>query len=372
MGEFVKNGCREATIEIELAGGNLHRRNPVIRRIIKHEGNKSTFTINGNPSTKNEVLTLARKFSIQIDNLCQFLPQDKVSEFAALSPVELLHSTQRAAAGPEMIEWHENLKSLRAGQKRLQLANGGDKETLTNLESRQEMQRADVERMKQRAEVKKRIQLLEKVRPIPQYREAHKEALEAREKKVKLQKELDDLKNKTEPAVRATNAKKDYLSQIEDVVRYRRRLVHEADSKAQNTAHEMESTDRAVQDLNNQIDAERRSGRKQLDTIKQLQQRINRLKRQAEEEPVEFDGAFYTEQIVCTIFFLFFTLRAFLIRHHSGKKSGHSASWKLKQPNYKRIKRNLPVNIEIRRIGSKTRRNDSQTWTRKLGNKRPY
>lgn len=365
----MKNGCREATIEIELAGGNAHRQNPVIRRIIKHEGNKSTFTINGNASTKNEVLTLARKFSIQIDNLCQFLPQDKVSEFAALSPVELLHSTQRAAAGPEMIEWHESLKSLRANQKRLQLANGGDKEALANLENRQEMQRADVERMKQRAEVKKRIQLLEKVRPIPQYKEAHKEILEARERKAKLQKELDDLKNKTEPAVRATNSKKDYVDQIDGVVRYRRRLVNQADSKAKNTAQEMESTTRDIQDLDNQIDAERKTGTKHRETIKQLQQRINRLKRQAEEEPVEFDAAFYSEQIVSTIVFLS-EVRTFLIRQNSEKKFGPSASWRPRRMNYKRTKRKLPVNIEIRQIKSKNRRNDSETWTRKLDSKR--
>lgn len=299
----MKNGCREATIEIELAGGNVYRRNPVIRRVIKHEGNKSTFTINGNPSTRNEVLSLAKKFSIQIDNLCQFLPQDKVSEFAALSPIELLHSTQRAAAGPEMIEWHEGLKNLRSDQKRLQLANRGDKDMLANLENRQEMQRADVERMRQRAEVKKRIELLEKVRPLTQFRAAHGEYLEARNKRAELMKELDELKRKTEPAVRATNAKKDYYEKIDGVVKNRKRLVNRADLKAKETAQEIERTKSEIQDLNNQIEAEKKSGKKHSDAIKHLHQRINRLKRQAEEEPVEFDAAFYSEQIVSALAF---------------------------------------------------------------------
>lgn len=294
----MKNGCREATIEIELAGGNICRRNPVFRRIIKREGNKSTFTINGKASTRNEVMTMARKFSIQIDNLCQFLPQDKVSEFAALSPVELLHSTQRAAAGPEMIEWHDSLKSLRANQKQLQLANKTDKDMLLNLENRQEMQRADVERMKQRAEVKKRIELLEKARPIVLYREAHEEVKESKKRKIELEKEQEELRRQTEPAVRATNAKKDYLDQIDAVVRQRKRMVHEADAKAKNTALEMERINDAIQDKSDQIEAEKKTGTKQREAIKQLQQSINRLKRQIEEEPVEFDGAFYTEQIV--------------------------------------------------------------------------
>jgi chromosome segregation ATPase len=306
----VKNGCPEAAIEITLKGGNVFRENQVIRRVIKREGNKSTFTLNGAASTRNEVLSVARKFSIQIDNLCQFLPQDKVSEFAALSPVELLHSTQRAAAGPQMIEWHDNLKSLRADQKRLQLANGSDKEMLANLENRQEMQRADVERMKQRAEVKKRIQLLEKVRPIPRYREAYDASRQAKERQKELEKQLDELKNQAEPAVRATNARKDYLDRIDAAVKYRKRMVNEADVKAKNAAREMERAADGIQDLNNQIEAERKTGIKQRDTIKQLQQSINKLKRQIEEEPVEFDAAFYTEQIVST-FSPFFEARMF-------------------------------------------------------------
>ncbi|KAK2765042.1 Structural maintenance of chromosomes protein 5 [Arachnomyces sp. PD_36] len=298
VGEFVKNGCREATIEIELAGGHIRRRNPVIRRVIKHEGNKSTFTINGNASTRNDVLKLAREFSIQIDNLCQFLPQDKVSEFAALSPVELLHSTQRAAAGPEMIQWHETLKKLRGDQKRLQLANGADKEQLTNLENRQEMQRADVERMRQRAEIKKRIELLEKVRPIPTYRKEHKEMREAKDKKAELEKELEELKTQSEPAVRATNAKKDYVDEIDDVVLYQKDMVNEADAEAKKIAGELERVDGTIRDFNSQIEAERKAGVKHRENIKHYQQNINKLDRQIEEEePEEFDAAFYTEQI---------------------------------------------------------------------------
>lgn len=92
-----------------------------------------------------------------------------MSEFAALTPVELLHSTQRAAAGPEMIEWHESLKKLRAEQKKLQLDNQSDKDLLANLENRQEMQRVDVERMRQRAQIKRKIEMLEHLRPVIQY-----------------------------------------------------------------------------------------------------------------------------------------------------------------------------------------------------------
>ena len=50
--------------------------------------------------------------NIQIDNLCQFLPQDKVSEFAKMTPIELLAATQKAAAEPTVQEEHSQLIAL--------------------------------------------------------------------------------------------------------------------------------------------------------------------------------------------------------------------------------------------------------------------
>lgn len=37
-----------------------------------------------------EVLQCIRQFNIQVDNLCQFLPQDRVQDFAKLNQQELL------------------------------------------------------------------------------------------------------------------------------------------------------------------------------------------------------------------------------------------------------------------------------------------
>ena len=67
----MKHGAREATIEIEIqretSGPNASRRNPVVSRLIKRDGNKSTFTVNGNAASGKAVLELARSFDIQIE-----------------------------------------------------------------------------------------------------------------------------------------------------------------------------------------------------------------------------------------------------------------------------------------------------------------
>jgi hypothetical protein len=40
-----------------------------------------------------------------------FLPQDKVSEFAAMTPQQLLRETQRAAGDENLTNWHDTLIS---------------------------------------------------------------------------------------------------------------------------------------------------------------------------------------------------------------------------------------------------------------------
>ncbi|KAK2804931.1 hypothetical protein FQN50_006441 [Emmonsiellopsis sp. PD_5] len=295
--EFVKHGCSEATIEIELAKGNRYRRNPVICRTIKKEGNKSTFTINGEPASKAKVLELARSFSIQIDNLCQFLPQDKVAEFAALSPIELLHSTQRAAAPPEMIEWHENLKTLRTEQKRLLATNSTDREQLANLENRQEMQREDVERMRQRAEIQKRLERLELSRPVPTYQEARTACQEARARKKAVEKEQKELQKETEPAFKEVNDKQKYLAEINAYLEQNNASFERAEKAATEILQKITNAQDQIATLEGKVEAERKGGAIHRENQKKYQQNVNKLKRQMEEEPVEFDAAAFTEKI---------------------------------------------------------------------------
>ncbi|KAI9044953.1 DNA repair ATPase SMC5 [Aspergillus affinis] len=296
-GEFVKHGCREATIEIELAGGPKFRRNPVVSRTIKREGNKSTFMLNGKVASRTQVLKLAQSFAIQIDNLCQFLPQDKVSEFAALTPIELLYSTQRAAAGPEMIEWHDNLKSLRAEQKKLQTNNHGDRDLLSNLENRQEMQRADVERMRQRAQIKRKIEMLELVRPVVLYKQTHEDYKEVKRRKDTVSRELDTLKSELEPALRAVNAKQTYCVQLDGYIDFKKRGVDAADRNASDIGKTIEQHEDSMKDLDNQIGVEKKQAQEYKQEGTKIQQTINKLTRQLNDESIDFDVDWYNEQI---------------------------------------------------------------------------
>jgi chromosome segregation ATPase len=58
---------------------------------------------------KEDVERLNEKLTIQLDNLCQFLPQEKVVEFSKMTPTELLLSTERAIGDGRLADMHSKL-----------------------------------------------------------------------------------------------------------------------------------------------------------------------------------------------------------------------------------------------------------------------
>ena len=52
-----------------------------------------------------QVEQLVAGLGIQVSNLCQFLPQEKVTDFARMSPQELLENTEKAVGILNVIFW---------------------------------------------------------------------------------------------------------------------------------------------------------------------------------------------------------------------------------------------------------------------------
>merc|ERR1712238_576290 len=93
---FIQNGQEDAEIELEVAHENGD--DAVITRVIRNgeKKNRSTFTWNGgNISGKKVRERVSEIFQIQIDNLCTFLPQEKVGSFSGIKCKELLLETEK-------------------------------------------------------------------------------------------------------------------------------------------------------------------------------------------------------------------------------------------------------------------------------------
>lgn len=299
IGEFVKHGLSEAYVEIELQRRLNEPSNHVVRVKIIRDGNGREWWLNGRKTSLKAVQTLTRSLSIQIDNLCQFLPQDKVSEFAALSPVELLLQTQRAAAPEQMLEWHEKLKELRKDQKAHQDQHGRDQETLETLETRQENLRAEVQRLEERNQIQEKVKLLKHAVPFVEYRDATAQFKSLKKEKKEATERLNELRAQVEPTLQSVTQKKAYRDAISTVVKERKKSTLAAEQAADKLLNGIEKLDENIGDVEEKAQEERRAADVRKKDILRTQKKISQLiTRIAQEPPIEFNGTEFNEKSV--------------------------------------------------------------------------
>ncbi|KAH7122283.1 hypothetical protein B0J11DRAFT_531081 [Dendryphion nanum] len=296
IGEFVKHGSTEAEIEIELAAGPNHRTNPVIRRTIRKEGNKSAFFINGRPSTQKEATRLAKSFSIQIDNLCQFLPQDRVVEFARLSPEALLVETQRAVASEEMVQWHDDLKRLYVDQKRLQNDEKKESSHLASLQNTQNNTREDVERHEERLRLVAKEEVLRKYRPYIESRIVMEQHNQVKLDKRVAQDELKQLEADIAPTRQAQEDAEDYRAKIDSVRKARTSVLDSAKQHVEKSADNIKRHQETEKDLEKEVEAERTGEKQRKADVQRLQGIIQQCERQMKDPPASFDQEAYVSR----------------------------------------------------------------------------
>jgi chromosome segregation ATPase len=298
ISEFVKHGAKKATIEIELAKDPKRQTsNPVIRTKILRENNKVEYYINDKKENKKRVMDLARSFSIQVDNLCQFLPQDRVVEFAALSPVELLAQTQRAAAPEQMTEWHQQLKEMRKQQKLDEDSKARLTDDLGRLENRQRMQHGDVERLRERTELQERLGAYRKFKPFPAYKVAKQNHTEAKLRRKEAEKELRRLNNEMAPRLECMQEKEHYLEVTEKTVQQRQRLVGRYEGTSADLYQQLEKKAAELEQIDGELQSGNTSIRQTKQKIPELNRAVTSIKAAMEQPPEQVDTAAFNEQI---------------------------------------------------------------------------
>ncbi|KAI8988304.1 P-loop containing nucleoside triphosphate hydrolase protein [Mycotypha africana] len=160
VAEFVKTGQDEAQITIELK--RVNSRNVILQRTLRKSNNATSWRLNGKQATQKEVFSLIQSFNIQVDNLCQFLPQDRVAEFAELSPPQLLQRTQIAAGKFDLADMQKQLMEWRNEEKQLSRTNSSDIDHLKTLKTRN----SELEKDVRRSEELKKIYETEKEKTI--------------------------------------------------------------------------------------------------------------------------------------------------------------------------------------------------------------
>ncbi|SAM05558.1 hypothetical protein [Absidia glauca] len=283
IADFVKTGESNASIQIELK--KVTGPNAVIQRNINKANNASTWKYNGRPATNKDIMTVITSLNIQVDNLCQFLPQDKVAEFAQLTPPLLLSRTQVAVGDNNLIKWHQSLVTKRKLQKELEKTHESDLGHQKNLQSKNQLLEKDVQRMKEREKLTDEITLLKAKLPLAKYSDlkreydaAKAEEREALAEKIRIEREAAPVEAALQKC--KTDNERDMLNKKklqEDMKKLQADLdkVTEAISKSTNEAKLKKSA----------IEGIKKRELKREEYIKKLEHQIAMLEEQVSVEP---------------------------------------------------------------------------------------
>ncbi|NWS69102.1 SMC5 protein, partial [Crotophaga sulcirostris] len=264
VGQFVKQGCLKGVVEIELfkAPDNI-----IITREIHVVNNTSTWFINRKPATLKTVEEQIAALNIQMDNLCQFLPQDKVGEFARLSKIELLEATEKSIGTPEMYQFHCELKNSREKQRELEVnmcitetENNGCREhsnlckdktnSLEKMKQRIERYKQDVERYHERRRHLDLIEMLERKRPWVEYENVRQQHEEVKQSRDKAKEELRHLKEMQAPVTKKIEEIEEYYKSLDLKIRDITAEIKDTIQKHKQKQDALEMKDKQIGDIN--------------------------------------------------------------------------------------------------------------------------
>ncbi|XP_078052832.1 structural maintenance of chromosomes 5 [Augochlora pura] len=213
--DYIKAGCEQAKIEIHLTNGNNN--DIIITRQFNLQG-KSSWFLNGKLSNIKEIQELTKSLNIQMDNLCQFLPQDKVQDFSKMNAQELLLNTERSLGDPMIFEHHQKLIQYRIDHKNFESEMAGKKKLLESKTLKYEGLKESVSGIKERKLIAKKIVSLKQKKAWLLYDQKRRELLKMKNKKEKAAANVTTLEAEMKPTLDLIEKLKSEIKTLENSI----------------------------------------------------------------------------------------------------------------------------------------------------------
>lgn len=193
LGAYVKFGCSQATLEVWLYEPDSERGYVSVKRTFNTDA-KGKYFLDDQPARHRDIHEkVIQKYDIQLDNLTQFMPQEKVAEFTNLRPDELLLLAIRALGGAEREDAFNELldrdRGLTAAIEKLKHS----ETKLAELVDKQEVDSEEVKAFREQKELLGKIKLLNAIRPCIEELELRAEYNEVRIEISKVDAEVQEI-----------------------------------------------------------------------------------------------------------------------------------------------------------------------------------
>ncbi|VEU43232.1 unnamed protein product [Pseudo-nitzschia multistriata] len=295
---FIQNGETEARIELEVV--NEHGENVIVTRTIHGSGDgssgsnrransnkSSTFTWNGEIVSGKKVQERASKdFQIQLDNLCTFLPQEKVGNFSGINSKDLLLETEKTLSdNKDLYEKHLKLiemqTELRGGFSKVDNLN----EKAAFLEAEVAKYKADVDRMEERRKAEEQADLLRKKLMWLKLDGVRETCLALKAQKEEAKQKVENLEDELEPLLQARDQAKEWLEKARnDVDAFEKKIKNEEKNMAKQK-HKFDNHDDQIEETLAELATVDNTRAKYENDARLLRDKVGGLQEALDEEP---------------------------------------------------------------------------------------
>uniref|UniRef100_A0A8C3C7K7 Structural maintenance of chromosomes protein 5 n=1 Tax=Cairina moschata TaxID=8855 RepID=A0A8C3C7K7_CAIMO len=224
--------------------------NIIITREMQVVNNTSTWFINKKTTTLKTVEEQVAALNIQVDNLCQFLPQDRVGEFARLTKVELLEATEKSIGPPEMYRYHCELKNFRDKERELENLCKDKAYSLEKMKQRVERYKQDVERYHECKRHLDLIDMLQRKRPWVEYETVRQQHEEVKQIRDQAREELKNLKEMQSPLVKKIQETVESFKSLDKKIKCMAGEIKEVSQKCKQKQDALEMKDKQIEEIN--------------------------------------------------------------------------------------------------------------------------
>ncbi|KAG6460057.1 hypothetical protein O3G_MSEX011738, partial [Manduca sexta] len=251
VAQYVRTGCQDAVIEIELYQ-KPRQRNVIIRRMFGLN-DATTWTIDHKRVTEKQVQELIASLNIQVDNLCQMLPQHRVQDFSKLDQQQLLRSTLSAVGGQESVSQLDQLIAYRTQQRGLSSKQQNNAQVLEEKIRLNDRLKIVIEAMKQRKEIEKQIEICEKKKLWIEYQDLREKVKECTQDKKNAQNIVNTHKAKAEPLEKLIAAARTGIQRLEQQRLGANREINTLKDKAKEIIDAMKNLEYKMKDIDTSL-----------------------------------------------------------------------------------------------------------------------
>lgn len=290
MDSMIKSGEKESTIEITLKN-EPGLPNRVIERNFFLKLTKSSWKVDGSTSDVNTVRLIVKGFNIQLDNLCHFLPQERVAEFASLSPERLLLETERTIGDNTLLQKHQLLIELDETWVDLTTKIESLEENITELETDVRKFEQEARKYQEYEEKSREIASHRKLLPYAKLQDVKEQMKSLKTVRDSAKQALQDFSANAKPLQTHLKACKNEMKLLEHDINILSSTVRLLNSKCEKAGMEASKVEQEVEELKNQITSlHSRSKNQKVElekTITEKEEMVRRLSKMEDVDEVE-------------------------------------------------------------------------------------